>query len=84
MCGIFGSVSKKHVNNAHLNTLAFHARQRGRDSSGILYHERDSYHVIRANHDIKKLLNKQKQLNTKIVMGHSRLITKGLMTINLL
>jgi len=78
MCGIFGSVSKKHVNNAHLNTLAFHARQRGRDSSGILYHERDSYHVIRANHDIKKLLNKQKQLNTKIVMGHSRLITNGL------
>ena len=78
MCGIFGSVSNSPVNNTHLNTLALHARQRGRDSSGILYHENDSYTVKRANYDVKKLLSEQRHLNTNILIGHSRLITNGL------
>ena len=53
MCGIFGSVSNNLINNTHLKTLALHARQRGRDSSGIIYHKHDSYYVKRANYDIK-------------------------------
>jgi glucosamine--fructose-6-phosphate aminotransferase (isomerizing) len=78
MCGIFGIISKKSVNKNHLNTLALHARQRGQDSSGIIYHQNESYLIKRENYDIKKLLNHLKPLDTNIVMGHSRLITNGL------
>ena len=78
MCGIFGIISKKSVNKNHLNTLALHARQRGKDSSGIIYHQNKSYLIKRENYDIKKMLNQLKPLDTNIVMGHSRLITNGL------
>ena len=57
MCGIFGIISKTSVNKNHLNTLALHARQRGKDSSGIIYHQNESYLIKRENYDIKKLLN---------------------------
>ena len=78
MCGIFGAISKNRINQNHLKTLALQARQRGKDSSGIVYHNDKSYSVKRANHDIKKLLNNQKYFDTDIMMGHSRLITNGL------
>lgn len=77
MCGIFGLISDCKINNAHLQQLALHALQRGRDSSGLLYYDRDAYIINRADYDIKKLLRK-KVLHTNIVMGHSRLITNGL------
>jgi len=78
MCGIFGAISKNRVNKNNLNTLALHARQRGKDSSGIIFQQNNSYFVKRASYDIKKLLNEQQSFDTKIVMGHSRLITDGL------
>ena len=78
MCGIFGIISKNNFNKKHLNTLALHARQRGKDSSGIIYYQNDSYFIKRENYDIKNLLNQQNSLDTNIVMGHSRLITNGL------
>ena len=78
MCGIFGIISDKKINNSHLRELALHARQRGRDSSGLIYHNNDSYTIKRASYDIKKLLNEQQSFDTKIIMGHSRLITDGL------
>ena len=78
MCGIFGIFSNKKINRNHLNKLAKHARQRGRDSSGLMYLKNASYHVERADYDIKRLLTKQNSLKTNIVMGHSRLITNGL------
>lgn len=78
MCGIFGIVSKHEINNTHLKNLALHARQRGRDSSGLLYKAGDSYKVTRADYDVKSLLSKQGRLHTPVVMGHSRLITNGL------
>ena len=78
MCGIFGAISKNNINKNHLKTLAQQARQRGKDSSGIVYHNDKSYTVKRANHDIKTLLNDQKYFDTNVIMGHSRLITNGL------
>lgn len=78
MCGIFGLISDKGINNSHLRRLALHARQRGRDSSGLLYHKGDAYLVKRADYDIKQLLGKEKRFHTTAVMGHSRLITSGL------
>jgi glucosamine--fructose-6-phosphate aminotransferase (isomerizing) len=79
MCGIFGIISKKDINKKHLVNLAMHARQRGRDSSGLIYYKNEHYTIKRADYDIKKLLNKQKDIaGCTLVMGHSRLITNGL------
>lgn len=78
MCGIFGIISNDKINNSNLRFLASHARQRGRDSSGLIYYDLDSYKVKRADYDINKLLSKLGNISTGMVMGHSRLITSGL------
>ena len=53
MCGIFGLISDSEINSSHLSLLAHHARQRGLDSSGLVYHAQDAYQVMRADYDIK-------------------------------
>ena len=78
MCGIFGITSAEVINRKHLDQLAKHARQRGRDSSGLMFHGDELYHVTRADQDIRRLLARTGLLNTKLVIGHSRLITNGL------
>lgn len=59
-------------------TLALHARQRGRDSSGLIYADRSAYQVARADYDIKRLISEVKPFDSSFVFGHSRLITNGL------
>ncbi len=59
-------------------TLALHARQRGRDSCGLIYMGRSGYQVKRADYDIKKLISEVKPFDSAFVFGHSRLITNGL------
>ncbi len=78
MCGIFGQVAKEKVNKKKLNKLVKHSEQRGVDSSGLIYYESARYNIERADYNIEKLLNKVKPYNSKIVLGHSRLITNGL------
>ncbi len=78
MCGIFGLFSVGEINEAHLRRLALHARQRGRDSSGLLYHDGTGYEVRRADFDIRKLIDRLQGVRSTVVMGHSRLITNGL------
>ena len=78
MCGIFGFIAREKVNQESLMTLALHARQRGRDSSGLIYADRSGYQVKRADYDIKKLISQVKPFESSFVFGHSRLITNGL------
>lgn len=78
MCGIFGIISQGTVSKEKLNVLVEHSRQRGKDSSGLIYFEDGKYHVERADYDISKLLGKVKPFKSKVVLGHSRLITNGL------
>ena len=78
MCGIFGFIAKNQVNKKSLMTLALHARQRGRDSSGLIYADRSAYQVARADYDIKRLISEVKPFDSSFVFGHSRLITNGL------
>lgn len=59
-------------------TLVLHARQRGRDSSGLIYFCDSGYQVSRADYDIKKLISTVKPFDSSFVLGHSRLITNGL------
>ena len=78
MCGIFGVISKNKICKSKIKSLANHSKQRGKDSSGLIYFDKDSYQIIRADYDIDKLLNKVKPFKNSIVLGHSRLITNGL------
>lgn len=77
MCGIFGIITSSVVDRGVLSHLASHARQRGRDSSGLVFFSNGSYLVERADFDVRTLL-KKRNYRTPVVFGHSRLITNGL------
>ncbi len=78
MCGIFGAVGTAFVDKKNLETLVLHARQRGRDSSGLVYHRLGKYKVDRADFDISRLLKTVNVQEFDVIFGHSRLITNGL------
>jgi glutamine---fructose-6-phosphate transaminase (isomerizing) len=78
MCGIFGIISKNKIEKEDLYVLASHARQRGKDSSGMVYLEENGYVIKRSDYDIKRLLKNVNHFSSSIAMGHSRLITNGL------
>lgn len=78
MCGIFGVISTSKVDKSKLSKLVKHSQQRGVDSSGLIFFKHNSYQVNRADYNIDKLLGKVKPYDSKVVMGHSRLITNGL------
>jgi hypothetical protein len=78
MCGIFGSISKNKIDNNKIKKLVLHSQQRGKDSSGLIYYSDDAYQIVRADFEITKLIKNVNIINSKIVCGHSRLITNGL------
>jgi hypothetical protein len=78
MCGIFGHVAAQTINKPNLDSIVKHSEQRGKDSSGLIYLKDHQYHIARADYNIEKLLNKVKPYQSKVVLGHSRLITNGL------
>ena len=78
MCGIFGQIAIKRVNKRNLNKIAKYAKQRGVDSSGLIYFNDADYEIQKADFDIEKLLMKVQPYNSNVVLGHSRLITNGL------
>lgn len=77
MCGIFGIISSSIVDKDKLSQLVKHSRQRGRDSSGLIFFDENKYKIDRADYDVDKLLKKVKPYKSKLVVGHSRLITNG-------
>jgi hypothetical protein len=77
MCGIFGVISSS-INKPNLIKLVTHSKQRGVDSSGLIYYNERRYCVDRADYDVGKLLNLASPYNSTLVFGHSRLITNGL------
>ena len=78
MCGIFGFVTSGKVPASDLDRLATHAERRGRDSSGLISFEGDTYHIDRADYRLPRLLSDVQPHARPLVMGHSRLITNGL------
>ena len=77
MCGIFGIISNKNVNLKDLSILAKNARQRGKDSSGFLEHDGYQYSINRYDYDLKKSI-KNISHKSKIIIGHSRLVTNSM------
>ena len=43
MCGIFGVIAQKAINTNDLKLLVKHSKQRGRDSSGLIFFENKRY-----------------------------------------
>lgn len=78
MCGIFGSISTNKVDLENLKKLIKHSQQRGKDSSGLIYFQPDAYKIVRADYEIIKLEQHLDLSSSRIVLGHSRLITNGL------
>lgn len=78
MCGIFGIISTSSVNKKEFGTLARHAQQRGKDSSGLIVYNESTYKAYRADYKISKLVSQVKLRHSKLILGHSRLITNGL------
>ncbi|MCP2041414.1 hypothetical protein L1281_002014 [Neisseria sp. HSC-16F19] len=78
MCGIFGAIAPQAIIEEDFKKLVEHSRQRGRDSSGLVYLTNEQYHISRADYDVVKLLAKEKPYHSPVVLGHSRLITNGL------
>ena len=80
MCGIFGIINPD--SKKSFIQLSNHARQRGRDSSGLVVHNEDLSEVYKADQYIIQLRNKmfsrRRLINLSLVAGHSRLITNGL------
>lgn len=77
MCGIFGLINVSVNSQKKLRTLANHAKQRGVDSSGIVFYENGIYNARKADYSVDKLLKRVKPLSNKLILGHSRLITNG-------
>ena len=77
MCGIFGYVSDRPLHRKVVESLASHAQQRGRDSSGLWFINDRRYRVERADFRVGRLLSKVQPWRSPIVVGHSRLITNG-------
>ncbi len=78
MCGIFGQISNSKISMEKLNILVKHSEQRGIDSSGLIYYDNLDYKINRADYNIETLLNSVSIENSKVILGHSRLITNGL------
>lgn len=79
MCGIFGQINNSVIDNKSLFKLARHARQRGRDSSGFVYFSDDCYKIVKADYDVKKLYKRINFGKTSMAIGHSRLVTNGML-----
>ena len=79
MCGIFGIVSNGSFDRKGLGELVTHAQQRGKDSSGLVVLDEGACRVYRADYRVSKLLDEIEPRSGSLVMGHSRLITNGLL-----
>jgi hypothetical protein len=78
MCGIFGAVGPQAIAVPDLRVLVKHAQQRGKDSSGLMVYNGQGYSVHRADFQVTRLLNEVDYARSRVVFGHSRLVTNGL------
>lgn len=81
MCGIFGYFGYKsgNISVSAVDELVHSARQRGKDSSGMIFGNQASLEIHRADFDINKLWGKtSKKMDWNFLCGHSRLITNSM------
>ena len=77
MCGIFGIVSQSPPHQTHLEMLARRSERRGKDSSGLVKIADGKCVVLRSDQRLTKLLRTFSIGTSRLVFGHSRLVTNG-------
>ena len=78
MCGIFGIFTKnKTVLHEDFRCLAKYAQERGSDSSGLIYYNKDNYTSVSSDLPISKLIARGDYADCNFIAGHSRLATNG-------
>ena len=77
MCGIFGIVSKTIPHRKHLETLVRRSERRGQDSSGLVKVDDGKCFILRSDQRLTKLFRSFSIGDSKLVFGHSRLVTNG-------
>jgi hypothetical protein len=79
VCGIFGAISDDLVDLKKVKTLSTLSMRRGRDSSGLIYSNPDGdFKIVRSDYDSLALLRKASLARSSVVVGHSRLVTNGM------
>ncbi len=77
MCGIFGIISNVTVSKSKFLALSKFMLRRGQDASGVVTCDSYSYKITRSDKPICGLVKKQDLTGSRVVIGHSRLITNG-------
>ena len=77
MCGLFGFVGDRALDRDSVHALIRHSEQRGRDSSGLVVGEGETYAAYRADFPVTRLTKKVDVTDSLVFTGHSRLITNG-------
>ena len=77
MCGIFGIISQSPPRRTHLEMLARRSERRGKDSSGLVKIADGKCVVLRSDQRLTKLLRTFSIGTSRLVFGHSRLVTNG-------
>jgi glucosamine--fructose-6-phosphate aminotransferase (isomerizing) len=77
MCGIFGVISSEPIDPNLFVKLGKLSERRGRDSSGALFLNDNSYQAVRADKSFSLLVSELKLPRSSFIIGHSRLITNG-------
>ena len=81
MCGIFGQISKNKINRKAINKLSLLSSRRGKDSSGLVFFSNNRYNITKSDTNISnviKNIDDNYYKNSKLVIGHTRLITNSL------
>ncbi|MDA9003866.1 glucosamine 6-phosphate synthetase [bacterium] len=80
MCGIFGYIASPSslIQEEDLNLLVKASQQRGRDSSGLISYDSE-YKTNKADYNIEALVREIKPYRSPIIVGHSRLVTNGML-----
>jgi glucosamine--fructose-6-phosphate aminotransferase (isomerizing) len=76
MCGIFGVIGPN-INRREVSLLSSHAKQRGKDSSGLVLLNNKNLTIFKSDSMIDQIKNKIKYNDLELVLGHSRLVTNG-------
>jgi len=78
MCGIFGVIHAGEISRPVFNKLALASMTRGRDSSGLVLYDVNTYRVDRRSEPVNQLLQNFTTHITGFAAGHSRLVTNGM------
>ena len=81
MCGLLGVIGSNASSVLDFNHFFHKTERRGSDASGLIYDDKNTLNVHKANFGIKKLWRRtrHKALSSHptIILGHSRLMTHG-------